>query len=128
MQDEIKESQLKLYNKATIIIFSLLLSTFFGGVIYSRNLSQIGERKQIAPVLFFCLIWNLILFKIANKLTSDLLLSFIIPNLLGSLVITTLFWKHHFKEISFKSKNIWMPLIVVFIVYGIFICLLFFKR
>jgi len=37
MTEDNDEERPKLYNKATIVIFSILLSTFFGGIIYSKT-------------------------------------------------------------------------------------------
>ena len=60
MTEDTYEERPKLYNQATILIFSILLSTIFGGIIYSQNLSEIDNRKQIAPVVGFCIIWNIV--------------------------------------------------------------------
>ena len=90
MTEDNDEERPKLYNKATIVIFSILLSTFFGGIIYSQNLSEIDNRKQIAPVLVFCIIWNIILFKLAHRFTDNFVLTFIVPNILVFLVLVLL--------------------------------------
>lgn len=126
MTNHLNDDRPVLYNKITIVIFSILLSTFFGGVIYAQNLSEIGNRKQIAPVLIFCLIWNIIFFKLAHRFTDDFVLTFILPNVMGGLVLANLFWKHHFGDLDFKVKAIWVPLILVLMVYGFFISVRFF--
>jgi len=120
MTEENDEERPKLYNKATIVIFSILLSTFFGGIIYSQNLSEIDNRKQITPVLVFCIIWNIILFKLAHRFTDNFVLTFIVPNILGGLVLSSLFWKHHFGDLDFKVRNVWLPLAIVLLIYGLF--------
>jgi hypothetical protein len=121
MIEDTFEEKPKLYNKATIIVFSILLSTFFGGIIYSQNLSKTGNRNQIGPVLIFCIIWNIIFFKLTNRYTDNFIVTFILPNLLGGLLLSTLFWKHHFGDLDFKVRSIWMPLIIVLSIYGLFI-------
>ncbi|NQX56918.1 hypothetical protein HQN86_25090 [Pedobacter panaciterrae] len=120
MTEDNDEERPKLYNKATIVIFSILLSTFFGGIIYSQNLSEIDNRKQIAPVLVFCIIWNIILFKLAHRFTDNFVLTFIVPNILGGLVLSILFWKHHFGDLDFKVRSVWLPLVIVLLIYGLF--------
>jgi hypothetical protein len=110
----------KLYNKATIVIFSVLLSTFFGGIIYSQNLSEIDNRKQIGPVLVFCIIWNIILFKLAHRFTDNFVLTFILPNIFGGLILSGLFWKHHFGDLDFKVRSVWLPSVIVLLIYGLF--------
>jgi len=121
MIEDTFEEKPKLYNKATIVVFSILLSTFFGGIIYSQNLSKTGNRNQIGPVLIFCIIWNIIFFKLTNRYTDNFIVTFILPNLLGGLLLSTLFWKHHFGDLDFKVRSIWMPLIIVLSTYGLFI-------
>lgn len=120
MTEDNDEERPKLYNKATIVIFSILLSTFFGGIIYSQNLSEIDNRKQIGPVLVFCIIWNIILFKLAHRFTDNFVLTFIVPNILGGLVLSSLFWKHHFGDLDFKVRSVWVPLVIVLLIYGLF--------
>ncbi len=120
MTEDNDEERPKLYNKATIVIFSILLSTFFGGIIYSQNLSEIDNRKQIGPVLVFCIIWNIILFKLAHRFTDNFVLTFIVPNILGGLVLSSLFWKHHFGDLDFKVRSVWLPLVIVLLIYGLF--------
>lgn len=120
MTEDTNEERPKLYNQATIIIFSILLSTFFGGIIYSQNLSKINNRKQIAPVLIFCIIWNIILFKLANRYTDNFILAFILPNILGGLVLSFFFWKHHFGNLGFKVRSVWIPLVITLLIYGLF--------
>jgi hypothetical protein len=119
-----KEEQPKLYNKATIVGFSILLSTFFGGVLYSQNLVSTGNRRQIVSVLVFCLLWNIIAFNIANRFTDNFLLTFILPNLVGGLILANPIWEHHFKDIdTFKARAIWIPFMIVIGLVGILIAL-----
>lgn len=126
MTEDDYEERPKLYNQATIVIFSILLSTFFGGIIYSQNLSEIDNRKQITPVLAFCIIWNIVFFKFAHRYTDNFILTFILPNIMGGLILSIFFWKHHFGNLDFKVRNIWMPLTIVLLIYGLFAGLLFF--
>jgi len=126
MTEDAYEQRPKLYNQATIIIFSILLSTFFGGIIYSQNLSVIGNRKQITPVLVFCIIWNIVLFKLAHRYTDNFILSFILPNIMGGLMLSIFFWKHHFGDLDFKVRSVWFPLAILLLIYGLFVGLRFF--
>jgi hypothetical protein len=120
MTKDTYEERPKLYNQATIIIFSILLSTIFGGIIYSKNLSEIDDRKQIASVLVFCVIWNIVLFKLAHRYTDNFVLTFLLPNMMGGLVLSIFFWKHHFGDLDFKARNVWIPLAILLLIYGLF--------
>lgn len=120
MTEDTYEERPKLYNQATILIFSILLSTIFGGIIYSKNLSEIDNRKQIAPVVGFCVIWNIVLFKLAHRYTDNFVLTFLLPNMMGGLVLSIFFWKHHFGDLDFKARNVWIPLAILLFIYGLF--------
>ena len=125
MTEDTYEERPKLYNQATILIFSILLSTIFGGIIYSKNLSEIDNRKQIAPVLVFCVIWNMVLFKLAHRYTDNFVLTFLLPNMMGGLVLSIFFWKHHFGDLDFRARNVWIPLAILLLIYGLFVGLRF---
>ena len=120
MTEDTHEERPKLYNQATILIFSILLSTIFGGIIYSQNLSEIDNRKQIAPVVGFCIIWNIVFFKLAHRYTDNFALTFLLPNMMGGLVLSIFFWKHHFGDLNFKARNVWIPLTILLLIYGLF--------
>lgn len=128
MTEDTYEERPKLYNKITIVVFSILLSTFFGGILYSQNLSEIENRKQMAPVLIFCIIWNILSYKFVQRFTDDVFLTLILPNITGGLVLTIPFWKHHFGEMNFKNKSILLPSVIVFFIYGLFAGLRFFGK
>ena len=126
MTEDAYEERPKLYNRATIVIFSILLSTFFGGIIYSQNLAELDNRKQIASVLVFCIIWNIVLFKLAHRYTDNFILTFILPNIMGGLILSIFFWKHHFRDLDFKARNVWILLTILLLIYGLFAGLRFF--
>lgn len=128
MIEDTFEEKPKLYNKATIVVFSIFLSTFFGGIIYSQNLSEIGSRKQIGSVLLFSIIWNIFFFKTTQRYTDNVIITFFVPNILGGFMLSNVFWKHHFGDIDFKVKSIWIPLIVTLFIYGAIYSLRFFVR
>ncbi|WP_066002978.1 hypothetical protein [Mucilaginibacter sp. PPCGB 2223] len=124
------EDKPKLFNRLTIFIFSILLSTFFGGILYSNNLSEIENRKQIVGVLIFCLIWNGVSFKFARQFSDNFFISFILPNAIGGLILIKPMWDYHFKNFKqFTTRKIWVPAIIALIIYGVLIGLnLFYVR
>ena len=121
MTDDSIEEKPKLYSKTTIVVFSFFLSTFFGGILYSQNLSETEKKKQITPVLIFCIIWNVLFFKVAHRFTSNFILTFLLPNIIGGLILSNAFWNSHFKNLSFRTRTIWGPLAVVIVLYGLLI-------
>jgi formate/nitrite transporter FocA (FNT family) len=112
------EERPTLYNKATIVIFSVLLSTFVGGMIYSQNLIETDNRKQIVPVMVFSILWNIIVYKLAKNHIDNAIFVYFLPNILGGFIIAVSFWKHHIGDLEYKTRNVWMPIAIVVFVYG----------
>ncbi len=119
------ESKPKLYNKGVIIAFSLLLTTFFGALLLSFNLIETHKKKGIINVILFCVVWNLLMVRLLGKIIDNTLVNFGITNLSGGIIIALLFWKIYLKEIvDFERKKVWLPLILLVIIYGALIGLL----
>jgi len=122
MSEDLQEYEPRLYNRISIIIFSVLVSTFFGGIMYYQNLTEVENRKPRVSVLLFCLVWNMLVFRMTRHFTNSFLLTYIIPNLLGGLLLAKPFWDYHFKDVeSYKNRAIWAPLLFVVTIYGTFI-------
>ncbi len=111
-----------LFNRIAIITFSFFLSTLFGGILYAQNLWSTDNRRSIAPIMLFCLAWNLVIMQLVSKYTSNSLLTFILPNIVGGILLAFPFWNYHFKDVtSYVNKKVWGPLLIVLILYGIII-------
>lgn len=111
--------------KLVVFIFTCVLSTFFGGVLVSQNLYEIGKKKDIPAVLIGCGLWQLLTEKILNALSiSNSLLLLFIPNITGAILLTQPSWNYYFKNIDiYKKRKIWFPLITLVVIYGFFILL-----
>lgn len=122
MTENYTEPKPILFNRIAIIVFSCFLSTIFGGILYSQNLWNTDNRKSITPVMLFCLGWNLLIMQIVSKHTSNFLFTFVLPNIIGGVLLAFPFWNYHFKDISsYANKKIWGPLLVVIVLYGIMV-------
>lgn len=109
----------KFYTKGVIIAFSLLLSTFFGALLLSFNLIEAGKKRGIINVILFSVVWNLLLVRFLRNFIHNTLINFGIINLSGGVILAFLFWKFYLKEIvDFKRKKIWLPLILLAVIYG----------
>ena len=113
------------HGKVAIFVFTTLLSAFFGSLLYSQNLKEIGRRKDIPPTIIFGLIWNFLSSKLLTELSvTNTMIRLFIPNLLAGLLLITVFWNYHFKGVEdYKTRTIWIPLIIFILVYGLFIIL-----
>ena len=117
-----EQEEIVLYNRTTIFVFSIFLSTIFGGILYYQNLTSIGKKKFVLPLLLFCIVWNYVTIKLIRQITDNLWIEIIVPNMIGGLILSIPFWNYHFKEIiSFKSRKVWTPLAIVVLLYGLLI-------
>ena len=41
------EAKPKIYTKAVVLIFSILLSTIFGAVLFAQNMKEAGKKMEI---------------------------------------------------------------------------------
>ncbi len=102
-----------LYSKGTIRAFSLLFSTIFGAVLLSSNIND-SKRKWI--VIGFGLIYTALTIVILNLIPSNIFWGFLL-NTAGGIGLTSTFWdKFVGKEIKYRSKPIWRPLIISIII------------
>jgi hypothetical protein len=115
----------KFYTKSVIIAFSILLSTFFGALLFSYNLIEAGKKKGILNVILFTVLWNFVLGKMLGNIIHNTLIVFGITNLAGGIILAFLFWKIYLKEkVDFDRKKVWGPLILLIVIYGAFISFL----
>ncbi len=103
-----------LYSKGAVGFFSLIFSPIFGAVLLSSNIQ--GKNKKWV-VTGYGIAWTGIVIVFANIVpmkNQNLVLLF---NLGGSLGLTTTFWdKCVGKEIKYRAKPIWKPLIISIII------------
>ncbi len=112
----------KLYSRGVIILFSTLMSTFFGALLFSYNLIEAEKKKGILFVLLFAVAWNYLIGRLLGYIIHSILINFGITNLSGGIILAFLFWKIYLKEtVEFERKKIWVPLILLIVVYGAFV-------
>jgi len=119
----------KLYNKLTIIFFSAFGTTFFGAVLYSMNLSTIDKKNKIFGPILFAMLYNVFVPIGLRNLGLTEKSTFFPINILGGLILTLAFWKEQIEpDIKLKTRPIWIPLIIVLLIYGLFIGLNLYVR
>jgi hypothetical protein len=102
-----------LYSKGAIRAFSLLFSTIFGAVLLSSNVSD-PRRKWI--VVGFGIIYTTSTIIIVNLMPSNTFWVFLL-NAAGGLGLTTTFWdKYLGKEVTYRAKPIWKPLLISIVI------------
>lgn len=108
------KTELKLFNKLTIIVFSILGTTFFGALLYAQNLKISEKKKYILPTIIFSIIWNILALTVSKHSYFNSIISFYIIQIIGGFILAGPFWNFHFHEIeNFRSRNITGPSIAL---------------
>ena len=107
------EEKPKIYVKAVVFIFSILLSTLFGALLFARNLNETGKKIEILQIFLFSIVWNTLLLKSLGNIIHNAIIVYGITNTLGGLLLIFPFWNYYLKEIvDYDRRKIWGPLIV----------------
>jgi len=123
------EEKPKLTSRAAILIFSFLLSTIFGALLFAQNLNETGKTKAIINVILFSCSWNIIISKILSQIIHNGLVVYGITNILGGLILIIPFWNYYLKEIvEFKSRKIGAPLIVLMVIAVAYFAFIFLSK
>ena len=102
-----------LYSKGTIRGFCVLFTTIFGAVLLSSNIND-SKKKWI--VIGFGIIYTGLTVVLANIIPTNTFWVLLL-NTAGGLGLTTTFWdKYVGKETKYRTKPIWKPLIISFII------------
>jgi hypothetical protein len=124
------KSAISLFSRKTIDWSTLIFGIIVGSILMISNLNKTEKKKGIIPLVIFAIIYliieiNILLF-IENLDSSMLNMIRIGLNALGALVIHTLFWNKFIgKEIKYRKKSIWFPIILGIIIEGLFFLLWF---
>jgi hypothetical protein len=108
-----------LYNKASILIFSAVLTGFGGALMLGHNLRVVGKNKKVASLVITILIANFILRQLVKSILLGSLYELFIPNIIIGLILIFPVWDMFLSEITtYNSKRIWIPLAVFVVLYG----------
>lgn len=108
----------QLYSRRVILIFSLLFSVLFGGILLAINLKTVNNKKAILPVLFFSVAFFAFILCILY-LFPDISRLFTVPlNILGAYILQKSFWKDYInKDFLYRTKPFWEPLIIDILIF-----------
>ncbi len=108
-----------LYNRISILVFSLLLTGFCGALMLSHNLREVGKRKIIVPLVIITLIIDGIMFQVIKNVTSDSLVRLLVPNAIAGIILSFPIWDMYLAEVDgFESKSLWLPFFIIVVLYG----------
>jgi hypothetical protein len=107
-----------LYSKATIRFFSTFFCVIFGAVLLANNIND-SKKKWI--VIGFGTVYTALTIFLLNLIPSNMQIRFLyltaLINAGGGLGLTTTFWdKFVGKELKYRAKPPWIPLIISFVI------------
>jgi len=119
----------KFNSKTVILIFSVLMSTFFGSLLFAQNLRELEKRKETYYVVLFAIVWNIVTIKAFNLFIYNPLISYILDNIIGGIIIVFPFWDHYLGDVTeYNKRKAWLP-VIIFLVIGLsYLALLFSQR
>jgi hypothetical protein len=116
---------MRLFTKLTIILFSLIGTSFFGALLFSDNLKQVEKSKFIAPTIIFGMLWTVVINRVIAPIPIPFL-SFAITNLIGGLILAGPMWNHYIdKDLDFVKRPIWGPLLSLVVLAGAILTMLY---
>jgi len=120
----------RLHRREIVFIFTALSTSFFGGILYSQNLNEVGRKKEIPKVLIGCGLWQLISVKLLNAVNvHDTTVLLFIPNLVSATVLSSFAWNYQLEDVKdYVKRPVWIPLIILAVVYGLVIGLILDKK
>lgn len=114
-----------LYSKKAIQGFTILFSTIFGAVLLMSNLKEQKKSKARIEVLIFGIAYTLISTIMLNYLPKMFFITLLF-NIIGYTVLSEYFWNKYLgKDLQYRKKKIWKPIIISLLVTFIFVLLFF---
>lgn len=103
----------RFYSKWGIGGLTLILSPFFGCILFSYNLREIGKGKLSPYFIIIGMFWTFIFKKLTEGILGNDLFQFLLSNLVGGLILTFYFWDKFFIDYpTYQTKPVWKPLLV----------------
>ena len=114
-----------LYSKKTIQGFTIFFSTIFGTVLLMSNLKEQKKPNARIQVLIFGIVYTIFSTVILNFLPRMFFIT-ILFNLIGYAVLSEYYWNKNLgKDLQYRKKKIWKPLIISLLITSIYVSLFF---
>ncbi|MCI2229228.1 hypothetical protein MC378_08620 [Polaribacter sp. MSW13] len=125
-ENPVEELQMSvLYSKKAIQGFTIFFTTIFGAVLLMSNLKELNKSKARIEVLVFGISYTLLSIVLLNFLPRMFLITLLF-NFVGYLILVEFFWNKNLgKDLKYKKKEIWKPLITSILITGVLIFLQF---
>jgi hypothetical protein len=112
MSDVFEENP-RFYSKNAIAVWTIILSPLLGCILFAYNLKAVGRGKLALLFVLAGIAWTVVIKKLTGSIFSNPLLQLMISNLLGSVLLTFLFWKILLGDnTEYKSRPVWKPVLI----------------
>lgn len=114
-----------LYSKKAIQVFTIFFATLFGAILLMQNLKEMNKPKARIQVLVFAMLYAIFTAILFSYFPKTFVLTLIF-NIVGYAVLIEFFWNKNLgKEIKYRKKPIWKPLIISIAILILFVFLQF---
>ncbi|MCS3528851.1 hypothetical protein [Chryseobacterium sp. JUb7] len=115
----------KIYSQKTILGFSIVFSTLFGGVLLYQNLIDAKKKKEAYIILGISILLTIITIVVVNIPEEPKSSLAYLCGLGGGSLLSYYFVPKYFPdEEKYPKKQIWKPLIISVIIAAIFVALI----
>jgi hypothetical protein len=109
-----------LYSRKAIYFFTCVFSVIFGGILMSINLKKVNRKDCIWVVLSYTIIYSALMFSVLTQFERNTILT-LLASMFGSFAFNNFFWKKYIGvETKYRTKPIWIPLIIGVIIISFF--------
>ncbi len=109
-----QSSNPKLYTKPAIFLAAMVLTPFFGTLLFLQNLWEAGRSAKAFPILIFGGLWNMIVFKIAWEYFLNNPLVYVFGNAIGGFILIFPLWRWLLGDVeNYEKRSIWSPLLIL---------------
>lgn len=113
-----------LFSNKVIYTFSILFTVIFGGILFAMNLKTLNNKKGIAPVIIFSVLYTALALVVLNLVDLGSA-GALLAGALGAVIINTLFWNKYIgKETVYNRRSYKIPLIIALSIFIPFTALL----
>jgi lipopolysaccharide export LptBFGC system permease protein LptF len=111
-------TQITLYPRWAIIIFSLFLTGIGATAMFTYNLRQAEKKVNVALAIIGTLAAHFILINIVKLFTDDPLILVLFPNITIGILIAYPVWNYTMLQLPYTPKKIWIPLLCTALLWG----------
>lgn len=105
------------FSERAIYMFSVFFSVLFGSIVLATNLYKTKSKKGIWQVILFGIVYTGLQLYCLSLIPRNSLLTLVV-SMGGALILNYYFWSKFIgKETKYRTKAIWIPLIIGLIIY-----------